>query len=183
MKNKISFLVISFLFILSTQIFAQDTKAKLEHVYITITKIEISQDSGNNWIKAFEGNQVQDLVAISGHNVIVFQPATGRIEEGIYNKARTTINYVKLEIVLDDGIHGLKRIVLDEPGLFSDTKKYPFIDEREIRVNVKDRKSLLQKGTFKFDAQNSYTIKAIWDSKTNDYKITAMKFEPAITVN
>ncbi|MEW6170578.1 MAG: hypothetical protein AB1472_03360 [Candidatus Omnitrophota bacterium] len=183
MKNKILFLIVVFVFIISTQIFAQDIKAKLEHLYITITKIEISQDSGNSWIKASEGNQVQDLVAISGQNVIVFQPATAKIKEGIYNRARTTIDYVKLEMILDDGIHGQKKIVLEEPGFFSDTKKYPFIDEREIRVNVKDRKSLLQKGTFKFDAQNSYTIKAIWDNKTNDYKITDMKFDPAITIN
>jgi hypothetical protein len=185
MKSKerllMMFLISGLIFLLCGSVSAQSIQTKLNHLYATISKIDVSKDNGATWLIAFEGEQTQDLVAISGENALIFKPRVGLLKEAIYNKARTTVTYAKAEITLDDGVHGPKQHVFDNPAVIN--KVYPIIDERSIRVTIKvENGYALPSATFKFYAEKSYVIKAAWDPKINNYKVTDIQFNPIISV-
>ena len=168
-------------FVLCSLALAQPLRTKLGHLYITISKIEVSKDGGTTWLTAFEGNQVLDLVAISGENVLVFNPRAGLLKEATYNKARTVVTYAKAEVTIDDGIHGPKQFIFTNPAVIK--KSYPIIDERSIKVKIIiDNGYAPPTATFNFDAEKSYSIQANWDPKINNYKVTDIEFYPLIKV-
>lgn len=160
--------------------FSQGLQTKLSHLYITVSKVEISKDAGKTWVVVFTGNRTHDLVALNGKNVKAFG---NTLAFGKYNKARTTVISGKAELILSDGMHPEKIIALDNPALIN--MEYPIIDVRDIGVNIEVdtvEKDVRLTSKFYFDAEKSYSLKAVWDPKENNYKITEIKFQPVITV-
>jgi hypothetical protein len=161
-------------------VFADQLQSKLTHVYVTISKIEISRDAGKTWMVVFTGNKTHDLVTDRGKNVKVFG---NTLVFGRYTKARTTVTSAKAELILNDGSHGEKTLTVDIAALMN--MKYPIIDERDIDVNIEIdtvEKDARVTAKFYFDAEKSYSLKSIWDEKVNNYKITELKFDPVISV-
>ena len=151
----------------------------------TITKLEVSRNSGKTWTTVFDNNTTSiDLVTISGQSVGTVMGAA-LVPSGTYNRYRVTIATSQITFRCnDDTGGGWGNLIVTQANMVAGGGvTFPLISEGDMNVTVNKDGTVDGKINFKAaSSYSSFTFVLAGAPGSGNYILTGLAFNPDITI-